>query len=228
MGEFIDKIVAQLDNPLWWVSQIFAFIALVCFLWGWQIKNKMRMMTLIGIASAALAASASFLGNFSLGVLFGLAAVRNFVFAYLELRVSKGKHVAKWLTYMFAGIFAFCTITATILLVHVIKVDIHSIWLEWFICATLLGLILGNILKGTNVMRVSFILNRAFNIINHIYFVNLISVIIAALAIGSNFVYYIRLFVAWIRQRNKEKKTGEVAETKTEEIEKAEQAEETT
>jgi hypothetical protein len=204
-----ENMIANMDfsSGLWWISQVFAFIALVCFVWGWQIKNKVKMMVLIGIASTALAASAPFLGNVSLAVLFGLAAVRNFVFAYLDHRVAKGKHVAKWLPYFFAGIFAVATITASVLFMTVpflrryVAFGGNGWWLELLIMITLLGLIVGNILKGTNLMRVSFVANRVFNIINHLYFGNLIAVIIATLSIGSNLVFYCRQLYAWYKKR---------------------------
>jgi len=207
MRAMIDNLASQLNNPVWWVSQVFALIALITFVWGWQIKNKVRMMTLIGIASTALVISAVLLGNFSLGVLFGLAAIRNFVFAYLDWRKAKGKYVAHWLSYFFAVIFAISTITASTLFMTVPYLRQYvaviggrrAIWLEFFIMITLLGLILGNILKGTNLMRVSFVLNRIFNIINHVYFANLIAVIIATLSIGSNLIYYLRMLIRKIR-----------------------------
>jgi uncharacterized membrane protein len=194
------------SDPHWWISQAFAFIALICFVWGWLIKNKVRMMLLIGIASAALAASAPWLGNHSLAILFGLAAVRNFVFAYLDNRIVKGKFVAPWLKYFFAGVFAVCTITASTLILTVFRdvVKVHSVWLEVLICLTLLGLIVGNVLKGTLVMRVSFMANRSFNIINHVYFNSIISVIIAAFAICSNLVYYIKEFIIKLRKRKQQ------------------------
>ena len=216
----IQNLINQLNNPVWWVSQVFALIALITFVWGWQIKNKVRMMTLIGIASTALVVSASLLGNWSLGVLFGLAAIRNFVFAYLDWRKSKGKHVANWLPYFFAGVFAISTITATTLFltVPVLRERVAVIggrtawWLELLIMVTLLGLILGNILKGTNLMRVSFVLNRVFNIINHVVFANLIAVIIAALSIGSNLVYYLRMLIRKIRGIDEKKDSTEETE----------------
>ena len=201
----IQAIIDSLGNGWWWVSQIFALIALISFIWGWQIKNKVRMMVLIGIASTALVVSAAFLGNFSLAVLFGLAAIRNFVFAYLDWRIAKGKPTAKWLTYFFAGVFAVSTVTASMLFIFVptlrqfVAFNGTAWWLELLIMVTLLGLILGNILKGTNLMRVSFMLNRVFNIISHVYFLNLIGVIIASMSIGSNIVYYSRMLVRRIK-----------------------------
>jgi len=186
------------SDPLWVTSQIFAFFALVLSIWAWQIKNKIRMMLLVGLFSLCLAISASFLENYSLGVLFGLAAIRNFVFCYLDWRTSKGKSVYKWLPYIFAGIFAASTIIATSLLWHTGM----ALWLELLICVTLLGLIIGNVRKGTDLMRVSFVANRSFNIINHMYFNNAIGVVIAISGIGSNVVFYIRQLVAWMKKRN--------------------------
>jgi hypothetical protein len=185
------------SDPLWVASQIFAFFALILSIWAWQVKDKIRMMLLVGLFSLFLAISASFLENYSLGVLFGLAAIRNFVFCYLDWRVSKGKKVYSWLPYFFAGIFITSTVTATALLWHTGM----ALWLEVLICVTLIGLIIGNIRKGTDLMRVSFIANRGFNIINHVYFNNAVAVVIAVAAIGSNVVFYTRQLMAWLSSR---------------------------
>jgi len=201
--DFISNVQQGFSNPLWWVSQVFALIALVFFVWGWQIKNKITVMVLIGFASISLVVSAGFLENFSLSVLFGLAAIRNFVFAYLDWRTSKNRALPKWINYTFAGVFATLTITASVLFMTVLTpyVRIHSWWLEMLICVTLLGLIAGNVFKGTNLMRISFVLNRTFNIINYIFFANLIAIIVASISIGSILVYYIREFIAHNEKR---------------------------
>jgi len=198
------SIYVDFNNPLWIISQVFAFVALILSFWAWQVKDKVKLMLLVGLFSLFLAASASFLENYTLGVLFGLAAVRNFVFCYLDWRASKGRDVRSWLRYFFAAVFAVATITSTVVLVYVVQVKTYGAWLEWMICATLIGLIIGNIQKGTHLMRISFIGNRAFNIINHIYFNNVISVIIAVTAISSNLIFYIREIVARHKERKKE------------------------
>ena len=186
---------------IWGISQFFAFLALIFSIWAWQVKNKIKMMFLVGLFSTFLVISASLLGNYTLGVLFGLAAVRNFVFCGLDWRVSKGRNVPRWISYLFAVIFAAATITSTIVLVHIMQVQSVGAWLEWLICVTLLGLIIGNVLEGTDLMRVSFILNRIFNIINHIYFANIVAVIIAVSAIGSNVVFYIRQWISHMKEK---------------------------
>jgi len=195
------------SDPLWITSQVFAFLALIFSIWSFQVKNKIKMMLLIGLFSMFLAISASFLENYSLGALFGLAAVRNFVFCWLDWRESRGMRVLKWLRYALAAVFAVATVTSTVILVYIIGVRTVGPWLEWLICGTLLGLIVGNILEGTNLMRISFIANRAFNIINHIYFGNVIAVIIAVSAIGSNLVFYAREFAA--RSKARKQTSGE-------------------
>ncbi|MCL2087931.1 MAG: YgjV family protein [Oscillospiraceae bacterium] len=182
----------RFDDPVWIVSQVFAFFALVFLVWSFQMKNKIVIMLLMGLGSAFLGLSAICLGNYSVGMLFWLTAVWNFVFTYLDWRISRGKRVHPKLKYIFAGIFAILTITATSFLWTLGM----ALWLEIMICVTLLGLILGSVLKGTNIMRVSFITNRVFNIINHIHFNNPIGVIIASTAIGSNVVFYIRQMIA--------------------------------
>ena len=202
IGPFLGiYFVLNVPLPLWITSQVFAFFAFIFSVWSWQVKNKIKMMLLVGIFSAFLAISASFLENYTLGVLFGLAAIRNFVFCYLDWRVSKGKFVAKWLPYAFAGLFATLTIASTVILVYILQVPSVGAWLEWLICATLLGLIIGNILKGTNLMRCSFIANRIFNIINHAHFANIIAVFIAISAIASNLIFYLREWISWTKER---------------------------
>jgi len=191
----------QFDNPLWWASQAFSFVALVFMVWSFQVKNKIILMLMLGLGTTFLAGSAAFLGNYTLAVLFGLAAIRNYVFSYLDWRVSKEIHVPRGLYYFFAGVFTVATIASTIVLVHIMEVATYGAWLEWLICVTLIGLIIGNVLKGTNLMRLSFVGNRAFNIINHVYFNNAIAVIIATLAIISNAVYYIRMLIEWKKKR---------------------------
>jgi len=201
--QFFASMELRLDDPLWIASQIFAFLALIFAIWAFQVKAKIKLLLLTGIFSTFLAASASLLGNFTLGVLFGLAAIRNYVFMYVDMRIAKGKVVKKWIHYGLAVVFAVLTIGSTVLLVHIMGVATYGAWLEWMICATLLGLIVGNVLEGTNLMRVSFVANRVFNIINHVYFNNVIAVIIAVSAIGSNAVYYTRMLVSWSKARKK-------------------------
>jgi|GEM_PF-583827 len=291
LGERIVRSL-QVTSWLWWLSQVFALIALISFIWSFQIKDKIKMMMLIGHASTSLVVSAAILGNFTLAVLFGLAAIRNYVFSYTDTRKKKGKHVAKWMPYLFAGIFATTTITATVLFMTVFRVEVTQVynifyyggeiafgeagaegvrrmylnyathghsgyyyvqtvqsyfnfarngsanavemyiqgygyryvyltrwdggfmtpnyvrgvaisfwWVEIFICATLIGLIIGNILPGTLVMRLSFIGNRSFNIVNHLIFGNVIGVVIAATAIGSNLLFYVRMLQTHLKKR---------------------------
>ena len=194
--------------PLWITSQIFAFFALIFSFWAWQVKEKTKVLLLVGIFSMLLAASASLLENYTLGVLFGLAGIRNFVFFYLDKRVSRGVIVPRWVYLFFAGVFITATVASTVVLVYVFQVPTRGAWLEWLICITLIGLIVGNIQKGTDLMRVSFIANRVFNIINHVFFANVIAVIIAISAIASNIIYYIRMFFAWEKERKQIKVEG--------------------
>jgi len=188
----------DVNNPLWWVSQIFALLALVFFAWGWTLRNKIKIMIFVGLGSTALAISVPILGDLSLSVLFGLAAIRNFLFAYLDWRAGKGKAVAKWLPWFFAGVFVVLTIAATTIFLTLpslqkfIAFDGKGWWLEIVICVTLIGLIIGNILQGTKLMRSSFMLNRAFNIVSHIYFGNVFAIVTDGASILSNIGYYAR------------------------------------
>jgi len=198
-------------NPLWWVSSAFALLALVFFAWGWTLRNKVKIMIFVGLGSTALAISVPILGDVSLSVLFGLAAIRNFLFAYLDWRSAKGKVVAKWLPYFLAGVFVVLTIAATVIFLTLpslqkyIAFDGKGWWLEILICVTLIGLIIGNILQGTKLMRTSFMLNRGFNIISHIYFGNVFAIVTDAASILSNIGYYARVLDAKMGKRKIEK-----------------------
>jgi len=195
----------DVHSVIWWVSQFFALICLVFFIWCFQVRNKIKMMTLTGVGCIAFAVSAALLQNFAVSGMFVLAGIRNFVFAYFDWRILKKKRMDKWLYYFFCGFFIATTIASTVVfnlnsVVYFLSggallEPLTPLWLEIVITATLVGLIVGNILKGTNVMRISFIINRVFTIINHLVVGNLIGMIIAVCAIISNFVYYIKLFL---------------------------------
>ena len=193
---------AQASNPLWIVSQVFAFIALVFMVWSFQCKEKLRVMLLLGFGTFFLALSAAPLQNWVLASLFMQASVRNYVFFFFDWRVKRGIHVPRKYYNIAAVIFSAAIIASTIIMVHIMQVPHTNLFVEWSIAATLVGLTIGNVLKGQNVMRLSFVVNRIFNIYNHIYFLNAIAVIIAALAIGSNGIYYLRMFRYWLQNRN--------------------------
>ena len=198
----------DVSDPIWIISQVFAFMSLIVMFWSFQIKDKLKMMLLLGLGTTFLSISAAFLGNWTLTVLFMLASVRNYVFCYFEWRDLKERPVRKWLWYFFAGVFISATIASTVILVHILKVEVSYVWVEWMICVTLIGLIIGNVIAGTDLMRISFVANRTFNIINHVHFGNAIAVIIACLTISSNIIFYIRQLVSWcLKKRKKQPET---------------------
>jgi hypothetical protein len=191
----------SINSPIWILSQIFAFIALIFMVWSFQCKEKLNVMLLLGFGTFFLALSAAPLGNWTLASLFLQASVRNYVFFFFDLRRKKGIHVPQRYYTVAAVIFSSLIVLSTILFVHIMQVPITNYFVEWCIAATLVGLTIGNVLKGQNVMRLSFVVNRMFNIYNHVFFINAIAVIIAAMAIGSNGLYYLRLLLAWYRKR---------------------------
>jgi len=193
---------AQASNPMWILSQVLAFIALAFMVFSFQCKEKLRMMLLLGFGTFFLALSAAPLQNWVLASLFMQASIRNYVFFFFDLRVKRGIHVPRTYYKVAAIIFSAAIIASTIIMVHIMQVPHTNLFVEWCIAATLIGLTIGNVLKGQNVMRLSFVVNRLFNIYNHIYFLNAIAVIIAGLAIGSNVIYYFRVFMAWRRGEN--------------------------
>ncbi|MCL2355970.1 MAG: YgjV family protein [Defluviitaleaceae bacterium] len=224
-SEIYDIIHYHSRNPIWITSQVFAFFALVTMFWSFQIKDKLKMMLLLGLGTTFLAISAAFLGNWTLTVLFGVASLRNYVFCYFEWRGLKNRPVARKWWWVWAAIFISTTVISTIVLVYIVQVDTAGAWLEWLITITLSGLVIGNVISGTHLMRVSFVANRAFNIINHWYFSNIIAVIIACLTISSNIIFYTRELIAWIRKRRAEKL--EVEEARAEYAQRIENAENT-
>ncbi|MCL2560095.1 MAG: YgjV family protein [Turicibacter sp.] len=195
---FREILEIHVHNPMWMASQVFAFFSLITMFWSFQIRNKLKMMLLLGLGTTFLAVSAALLDNWTLTVLFGIASIRNYVFCYFEWRQLKDRPVPRSIWKLFGGIFIIVTVASTLILVHIMQVRIHSVWLEWLICGTLIGLIIGNVLEGdTHCMRISFIFNRIFNIINHAYFFNVIAVIIACLTISSNLIFYLRQLMEW-------------------------------
>jgi len=200
IGAYADVLTPpQASNPMWIVSQVFAFIALVFMVWSFQCKEKLRVMLLLGFGTFFLALSAAPLQNWALASLFMQASVRNYVFFFFDWRVKNGIHVPRKYYNISAVIFSVGIVASTIIIIHILQLPHTNYFVEWCIAATLVGLTIGNVLKGQNVMRLSFVVNRVFNIYNHIFFLNAIAVIIAALAIGSNGIYYVRMFLAWRR-----------------------------
>ena len=209
-GQYMDVLTPpQAQSTAWIISQVFAFIALVFMVWSFQCKEKLNVMLLLGFGTFFLALSAAPLGNWTLASLFLQASVRNYVFFFFDWRVKRGIHVPRMYYNVAAVIFSTLIVFSTILFVHIMQVPITNYVVEWCIAATLVGLTIGNVLNGQNVMRLSFVVNRMFNIYNHIFFLNAIAVIIAALAIGSNGIYYLRMLAAW----NKKRKNPETAES---------------
>lgn len=208
VNEFNDIVNIHVHNPIWIISQVFAFFALITMFWSFQIKDKLKMMLLLGLGTTFLAISAAFLGNWTLTVLFGVASVRNYVFCYFEWRGLKERPVRRLWWWFWAAVFIGATVVSTIVLVYIMEVDTVGAWLEWLITFTLAGLVIGNVITGTHLMRISFVANRAFNIINHWYFSNIIAVFIACMTISSNIIFYVRQLVGWIRRRRKEKQNG--------------------
>jgi len=239
-NEIHDIVNIHVYNQTWIISQVFAFFALITMFWSFQIKDKLKMMLLLGMGTTFLAVSAAFLNNWTLTILFAIASVRNYVFCFFEWRKLKERPVARWWWWFFAGVFISATVGSTVILVyfgHLIEafncgncaydlycsnpniheygVKRHSDWLEWSICLTLIGLIIGNVIKGTDLMRISFVANRTFNIINHWHFSNIIAVFIACMTISSNIIFYIRQLVSWQKKRKamkSEHKTEEESE----------------
>lgn len=205
-SEIYDIIHIHSRNLIWIVSQVFAFFALVTMFWSFQITDKLKMMLLLGLGTTFLAISAAFLGNWTLTVLFGVASLRNYVFCYFEWRGLKDRPVARFWWWFWAAIFIGATVISTIVLVYIVQVDTVGAWLEWLITITLSGLVIGNVIAGTHLMRISFVANRAFNIINHWYFSNIIAVFIACMTITSNIIFYIRELIKWIRRKRAEKR----------------------
>jgi len=200
------------QSSMWRLSQVFAMFAWIFSVWSWQMKDKVKCLFLVGMFSWLLVVSAALLGNWTLAILFGLAAVRNFVFCYFDWRGRRGRVVERKWYVVWAWIFATSTFGSTIFLVHILQVPNFAIWLEWLICITLLGLIIGNILQGTALMRWSFIFNRVFNIINHAYFANVIAVFIAVAAILSNLLFFARMAIEKARMKKEIPPTDLAAE----------------
>jgi hypothetical protein len=200
-GEYLVMSPPQASNPMWILSQVFFFISLVFMVWSFQCKEKLRVMLLLGFGTFFLALSAAPLANWVLASLFLQASVRNYVFFYFDWRVKRGIETPRKWYNIAAVIFSVAIVASTIIMVHIMQVPHTNLFVEWSIAATLVGLTIGNVLNGQNVMRLSFVVNRMFNIYNHITFLNAIAVIIAALAIVSNGIYYFRRLVAWNRKR---------------------------
>jgi hypothetical protein len=173
--------------PFWIVSQVFSFAAIVLVMVSYQIKHKPKMLAVIGGANLTIALSAALLLNWVVVILMMSAGVRNFVFAYLGNRDSKGQKTATWIPFVLMIVFMISIVVPTWFT--------WDWWLDWILVLTSLFIIYGAYAKGIHKIRIAFLGYYAFVIVNFILFLDVIGIVRSALGLGSVIVFYVRFAV---------------------------------
>jgi len=183
--------------PLWIISQIAIFLAVVLQVVAFQIKNKTTMLFFAGTWSALIAISTGLLLNWVVCGILAISAVRNWVFAYFEHRRTKGKEVHQNITLALFLLFsAFIIISVALTWVW---------WLDWVLLATVLTISYGGYAKGIHIFRLGYIAYYSFVIVNHLVFFNVVGIAQSVLLLGAMAVFYFRFF------KNKMKPKDEAA-----------------
>ena len=173
--------------PLWIIAQGILFVAIVLQVYAFQVRNKKKTLILAGLFSACTAVSSALLLNWVVFSLMTAAAVRNFVFAYLEHRKTTGKVTPQWVLRLLL-VFFFVAFTVPVVFTHVW-------WLDWVLLAATLIIVYGTYANGIHIFRFGFVSFNSFLIVNHIVFFNIVGIIQSVLVISSIAVFYVRVFV---------------------------------
>jgi hypothetical protein len=172
---------------LWIASQISGFVCVAFSMYAFQIKRKANTILAIGIANIFLATSLALLQNWVVFSLISVAAIRSFVFYFIELRAEKGKEIKPVISFLLMIIFMIISIIPVIFT--------QTWWFDWVLLGCSLFIIFGNWAKGIHLFRLGCMSYDSLVVVNHIKYFNIIGLIQSALLVGAVIVFYIRFFL---------------------------------
>jgi len=182
--------LSGVNMPLWIVSQIFAFLALIVIVYAMVFsKTKTKTLVLIICYNALMFVSTALLSNWLLSGVYSVAIFRDLVFIWREKKHPSNKNLA----------------VATLLFFWVISATVACFTINWGLPSLQLALaiviqclsffvIFGAWAKGVHLIRISRFTFDVFAIINYIIFQNYIAILINLFAMASIIVFYVRYF----------------------------------
>jgi len=182
------------NDGIWVASQCVGFVALALCVWALQIKDKPKMLIVNGIACSVICASLALLQNWVVLAILAVAAIRSFIYAYIEILRRRGKKIPTWLPYVI--------MVALMIATAVPVVFTWNLWVDWVLMGISLVVIYGTVTKEIHIFRVSLLIYGGFAIVNHVYFDNIIGMVTESVQILAILVFYAMFFFA--KHKNKE------------------------
>jgi len=180
----------EVDLWRWILSQALGLISLGLVIYAFQCKSKTRTLICFSIGAFNGTIATILLGNYVGAAIMLILATRNAAFAWLSY---KGDKVPKSLSIV---ILVFFMVAATIAIYFT-----RVWWFDWVLMVLTVFRIYGTWRKGIHWVRLTGYPFCTALIINHIFFSNLMGVIIESFALISITIFYIRYF------RSKKKET---------------------
>lgn len=171
-------------TSLWIASQVFACAGLICIVYAYQVKDKVKTLVGIGIASLFGVVSFALLGNWVVVMLVFFAAIRCFVFAHIEKRNESGNPMNRRTSFFIMLGFMLLTIIAVAI--------VREWWFDWILLLASCFLIYGNWAEGIHMIRISGLVYAFLAIINHVIVGNLVAIIIEVFAAVSIILFYVK------------------------------------
>jgi len=131
-----------------------------------------------------------------------VALVRNIVFAYLEYRNEQGKSVPSVVGWSIVMLFVPLLIVPTIFL--------WEWWFDWVLVLTSIPLLIGAYVKGTHFLRTGIIMKASLNIVNAVFFFNIVAIVAESIVVTSIFIFYGRFFIAKSKAETENKEFAEL------------------
>jgi len=168
----------------WVLSQAIGVVGLVLLFTCWQIRNKVKTLSVVTVARILSTITSALLENWILAIFFAISAVRGVIFTWLEVRRAKGREPHKYITFgLLIGSLAAAGIFMGLTVVW---------WFDWVLFGLSLVFIFAEWFHGIHFMRgAQFALSSAM-IVNAWFFANIMGIAKAVAVIGSIIVFYIR------------------------------------
>ena len=192
----MEVIVFTINEPLylWIPSQVLATISIVFIIWSFWLKDKAKFLIFQSLALLMFIGSLALLQNWVFMGILSVALVRNVCYFALE---RKGL-LRKWQGLATMIFF----VLATTAVVVTIAVVIGHRWVDWPLLVTGVGFVVAVYMKNSHPVRIMALLQAPFLFYNHVYFQNIVGIILESIIVISVFVFYAKSFAQAKARKN--------------------------
>jgi hypothetical protein len=175
--------------PIWILSQVFAFFALISIILAFQSKTKTKTLLFTIAFNSFMSVATILLQNYVLTGIVAVAVLRDITFILREKYRPDSK------VWSYLSLFFFLALSLTVSLITA------TWWFDYLLLVTALFLIYGSWAKGVHLIRISRVAFCALVIVNHVINYNYVGIVIEVFSILSIAVFYIK-FYRYIRKQN--------------------------